>query len=358
MSLWARLSEPPVPDGAAFFIQDKTDTNQMSRVLIGSTTWRQYAVFRRIRDNATDIGVGVYWRPKTSQDWLEIKGIRVFVLDTSRSSDDGGGLKGVSPLLPMTPGLALADRLNLSLDSWRVLGYDVDDSHLAINQSAELKIYWSPPMGVEPTSTTDFYRETDNRWVQVISQTGPLVQWQGADMVNMQDLHASAPPLALQGNVGDFTFSHIRVEHDDVIRVSSVYTEANVEGRVVQFGPQVDGAKDGLDVRPGQVVIMSLWARLSEPPVSDGAAIFIQDKTDTYQMSRLPINSTAWKQYIVFRQVREQASHIGLGVYWRPKTVQEWLEVKNLRVFVLDNCLESAASGCLKGNPPLLLAGP
>jgi hypothetical protein len=90
-----------VSDGAGLFIQDRTDTYQMSKTPIDSTAWSKYIVFREVRDNATNVGLGVYWRPKVSQDWLEIKGMHVFLFDTSRHSEAGGGLKAAPPLRPV-----------------------------------------------------------------------------------------------------------------------------------------------------------------------------------------------------------------------------------------------------------------
>ena len=89
-----------------------------------------------------------------------------------------------------------------------------------------------------------------------------------------------------------------------MIRVSPVLTATNGNDRIIQFGcwlkdegngleivgysPEDKG--DGLGIRSGQVVVLSLWARMSAPP--ERAELFIQDKTETWQCNRASMEST------------------------------------------------------------------
>jgi hypothetical protein len=56
-----------------------------------------------------------------------------------------------------------------------LLRYELDESRLARDQAADLKLYWMPLPGVEPVAAEDFYRQPDGQWVQVIRQVRNLV---------------------------------------------------------------------------------------------------------------------------------------------------------------------------------------
>ena len=67
---------------AVLYIQDKEDTNKTwdrNRVAIYKTSWERYIVSKTIRDVASEVSLGIDWKPQTENDWLEIKDIRIIV---------------------------------------------------------------------------------------------------------------------------------------------------------------------------------------------------------------------------------------------------------------------------------------
>jgi hypothetical protein len=58
---------------------------------------------------------------------------------------------------------------------WRLLRYDGDESRLAQDLPADMKLYWMPLPGVEPIASQNFYRQADGEWVQVIRGVRNLV---------------------------------------------------------------------------------------------------------------------------------------------------------------------------------------
>ena len=67
---------------AVLYIQDKEDTNKTwdrNRVAIYKTSWERYIVSKTIRDVASEVSLGIDWKPQTENDWLEIKDVRVIV---------------------------------------------------------------------------------------------------------------------------------------------------------------------------------------------------------------------------------------------------------------------------------------
>lgn len=172
--------------------------------------------------------------------------------------------------------------------------------------------------------------------------------WQGPETVSIKDLSQTVWPFALQGHRGDFVFSRISGEGGDVIRVSPGADQESGNEMLIQFGvsfedrgegleitresPRDEG--DGLEIQPGQVVILSVWVRMSASP--ERADIFIQDRTEAWDRSRTSVSgaSTAWQRYLVLRTIRDGAGTAGLGLLWAPKTGGEWLEVRDMRVLV------------------------
>jgi hypothetical protein len=155
--------------------------------------------------------------------------------------------------------------------------------------------------------------------------------WQGADVVHMEDLPQTAPPFRVSGHRGDFAFSHILGEDGSSFRISPVSGEGDEsEEQVIQFGWWIEDTGDGFEIPPGRVVYLSLWARLSAS--SERAALFVQDQAGTWEKSSVPMEGTSWQQYLVVRQIRDEATEAILGISWQPGGGREWLEIKNIRI--------------------------
>ncbi len=158
--------------------------------------------------------------------------------------------------------------------------------------------------------------------------------WQGPDTITMRDLPTVAPPLTILGSRGDFTFSRLSTGHGDVIRVSPDQRAAGKEEMLILFGPRIeDGAGGSLHIGPGQAVVLSLSARLSD---SIGhATIFVKDRTSSWQTSQTRISGGSRQRYAVVRRIRPDATVVLLGVQWQPTGGREWLEIWDMQVFVV-----------------------
>ena len=64
---------------AELFIQDKTDYWVREKVDYKGASWRDVLVSKRIREGFTNICLGISWEPELTDEWLEIKSIRVHV---------------------------------------------------------------------------------------------------------------------------------------------------------------------------------------------------------------------------------------------------------------------------------------
>ena len=64
---------------AELFIQDKTNYWVREKVDYKGASWRDVLVSKRIREGFTNICLGISWEPELTDEWLEIKSIRVHV---------------------------------------------------------------------------------------------------------------------------------------------------------------------------------------------------------------------------------------------------------------------------------------
>ena len=188
----------------------------------------------------------------------------------------------------------------------------------------------------------------DRKYSDVLEAYPISFVWQGPATISMKGLSLTVWPLALQGYRGDFAFSLISDEDHDVIRISPAVDQAGDNEMEIQFGVSFEDNGDGLEIprqsspdegngltiRPGQVAILSMWVRMSASP--ERAEIFIQDRTEAWERSKtsIPGGSTGWQRYTVLRSIRDGATTAGLGVYWEPKSRQDWLEIRDMRVYV------------------------
>ena len=234
-------------------------------------------------------------------------------------------------------------------DNWRLLGYHADEARLVRGEPTALWLYWQPLADVPDMPDCDDCYQVGERWVQVVEGAQNLVTnfiWQGPDTASMKDLSRVAPPLTVSGYRGDFAFSHISAASGDAIRVSPVPRDTDGGERAIQFGLQLEdagtdlglrdyslkGRGDDLGIQEGQMVIMTLWVRVS--PSSGRAHLFVQDKTEAWERSKTSVERTGWQPYAVARKIRREAAEVWMGIHWQPGTDQEWLETRGMIVLV------------------------
>ncbi|MCK4784809.1 MAG: hypothetical protein KAV87_13740 [Desulfobacteraceae bacterium] len=161
--------------------------------------------------------------------------------------------------------------------------------------------------------------------------------WKGPDTIDMEDLARVAPPLMISGSSGDFIFKRVSYNGVPVIRIepSVKDIDGKEQGKQIQFGYWL--GRNGLDLscRPGQEIVLSLYVRLSDE-TTKRAEVFVQDKAEYWERSSFTVQSTAWRHYVVSKRIRKDARDVFLGVYWEPNREEEWLEIKDISIFVED----------------------
>jgi hypothetical protein len=157
--------------------------------------------------------------------------------------------------------------------------------------------------------------------------------WKGPDSIK-NDIAKAAPPMVLHGFKGDFLFSRIRDKEGNIIRVSPVSDK--IAQRMIQFGYALKDNGFDLKIKPGEEVIFVVSARLSGN-LKKPAQLFIVDLTATKEISRDSISGSTWKQYVVRKTIRDNFNFVAFGIAWQPEKEDEWIEIKNIRIYVVDS---------------------
>ena len=156
--------------------------------------------------------------------------------------------------------------------------------------------------------------------------------WSGPESVTHHDLAEVAPPLVVQGVRGDFSFKRIVTDDRSILRVLPV--RANADGElVIQFGYSHQRNGFEIEMQPDCTLIMSVAARFSS--TAEEAQLFVQDKTDSWQRSTTVVQGASWQEHTVSRTIRSSAVDGGMGIHWTPQYSTEWLEIADVRIFLI-----------------------
>jgi hypothetical protein len=157
--------------------------------------------------------------------------------------------------------------------------------------------------------------------------------WKGPDSIK-NDIAKAAPPMVLHGFNGDFLFSRKRDKEGNIIRVSPLPDK--IAQRMIQFGYSLKDNGFDLQIKPGEEVIFVVSARLSGN-AKKPAQLFIVDLTTTKEISRDNISESTWKEYVVRKTIRDNFNFVAFGIAWQPEKEDEWIEIKNIRIYIVDS---------------------
>lgn len=171
-----------------------------------------------------------------------------------------------------------------------------------------------------------------------------FLNWTGPDSVK-NNIAKAAPPMVLHNYKGDFIFTRIPDRGGNIIRLSPSSGRKG-EQPSIQFGYALHDNGFDLKIKGGQEVVFVVTARSSNN-MKRFAQLLILDATNTLEASNAPMNDSSWKRYIVHKTIRNNASTVVFGIAWQPEKEDEWIEVKDVRIYVLDSLLGNYSSPLL-----------
>lgn len=162
-----------------------------------------------------------------------------------------------------------------------------------------------------------------------------LSSWSGVDEIPMAELSKVLPPMKVLGVRNVFFFKHIFSESGHAIRV--MLTEADFNTKpVLQFGYINIRKALGLEIKDGETLYLVARMRKSSPG-RKRLQLFIQDKTDYWVREEVNYTGHVWKDMLIGKRIRDGAKNICIGVAWKPESVDEWIEIQSIRMYIEKN---------------------
>lgn len=160
--------------------------------------------------------------------------------------------------------------------------------------------------------------------------------WKGPDAIKL-DIAKAAPPMVLHSYKGEFTFKRNAGQDGSVIRVFPS-SGSEPDPIYINFGYAQNDMGFRLNFLPGQEVVFAIDVRVSGIAKNNPPQVFIRDAATggSTEVSNLPVNQTAWKQYVVRKRIMAGATGLSVGITWQPENRNAWLEIRNVSIYVAD----------------------
>lgn len=171
-----------------------------------------------------------------------------------------------------------------------------------------------------------------------------FMDWKGPDTV-LNDIAKAAPPMVLHSRSSDFIFRRVPDKAENILRVS-VSPDGKAAQRSLSFGYALKDNGFNPDIRPGQEIVFVVSARRSGS-ARNTAQLFIIDRAQTAEMNGDNINGSSWKQYLVRKPMRAGINYVAFGIQWQPENEKEWLEIKDVRIYIMDSLLKNYSAPLL-----------
>lgn len=164
-----------------------------------------------------------------------------------------------------------------------------------------------------------------NNMIKIDEYKHNFSDWDGPKKIPMEKLTETSPPLVLMGNRGKFSFEQIEQKNDNIIRVKLIEPHPT-ENPIVLFGFHYQ-------IENPEKIFVTLTAN-TRPSIKNSASLFIQDKTKDWGKNSKPMSSKTWEEHSVNKQIRDNATDLIVGIDYQPKSKDEWLDIKNIRIIL------------------------
>ena len=210
------------------------------------------------------------------------------------------------------------------------------------NSSFEI---WMPHE--EPTGET-FYR-FDYTMADFRARCSRLNQVSGIDWhklekhknIGVNAFKKRAQPFAaIQGVTGNFDFSIRRANGSNKIKITPAPLTKSGAKYVLQLGPRIEEPLPDI-LKAGNLGVFHIRARSSS---NKTAVIFIHDQVQRWEGrtgAKMVFGNEKWQELFVFKAIRPEAKSLKGGIYWRPGSETDYLEIEEMEMFVCDRSSDS-----------------
>lgn len=153
---------------------------------------------------------------------------------------------------------------------------------------------------------------------------GPFVFWDQPAPASVNDLSRRAPPIVVQGAVGEFQFES---NGANGLRAVSLNSGIN-DRRELQIGYCAGANSFSMALAPGNAVVLVAETIFSG---KGKAWLFIQDERGGWQRDSIALSAGRTRGF-VSRVIRDGARNVCLGVYWTPSADNEQLELLDVLI--------------------------
>ena len=155
--------------------------------------------------------------------------------------------------------------------------------------------------------------------------------WEGDATVGLEGVAGAAPPFQVVEAGGNFRFSYLPVDGNDVIRI---LPDKKTPGTSLTLAWPIGGESDEPRLTPGTVLVLGASARAYSRP--DGVLLTIREfDGEHWSSSSVPMGDVDWTDYSVVRQLGENAIEVQVGLDWTLPDENAWLEFRNMELAIL-----------------------
>ena len=133
---------------------------------------------------------------------------------------------------------------------------------------------------------------------------------------------------------GKFSVTLVSNKDENIIRLVPIKKSERGELEIT-MAFEISKNKVPLGPQLEHDLVFTVSSRLSQKAVK-WCEMFILDKTETPEVSSVGMDNTSWDQYVVSKRIRDGATQVALGVSWMPENLNEWMEIKDVRIYVAD----------------------
>jgi hypothetical protein len=158
--------------------------------------------------------------------------------------------------------------------------------------------------------------------------------WFPEEAIDVNALSKDLLPLSVIKSNGNFRFELITYQDGEALRIYPCGKKIKGK-RQILFGFDLKAKSIDHVSASGHRMVVVISARVSHPNRKT-PRLFFENRKNTFKYRDIIVNSPKFEQYFLVTKTEGATNISRLVVNWRPKAQDEWIEIKDLKIFVLD----------------------